>query len=47
MSTKLVNKLGVAVIVDEKQVEKLLALGYKKAEEPKAPRKRTTKSKEQ
>lgn len=47
MATKLINKLGIAVIVDDAQAAKLEALGYKKAEQPKAPRKRTAKTKEQ
>lgn len=41
---KLVNKLGIAVEVTDEQAQKLLALGYTKAEAPKkTPRKRPVK----
>lgn len=44
---RLIDKYGIAVVVDDAQAARLEALGYKKADEPKPKPKRTTKSKEQ
>ena len=40
---KLIDKFGITVVVDDDKAEKLLSIGYKKAEEPKPQRKRVVK----
>ncbi len=40
---KLIDKFGITVVVDDEKAEKLLSLGYKKADEPKPQRKRVAK----